>query len=158
MPQETPNNDKPRALLEALHSRCGLDVAEFSNNGEQIRMLARVSMADNWRVVMQRLKSAELQAAWSIDISQLYFLKSKHERAPLVKGWRIIIKGKDLVAACEQLAKVVRGAPSATVSVDEMPLPGGGMHRQYGDKGKGASMLSGSGASGPSMHLFRRSP
>lgn len=143
-------------MVAALRAKCGFDPAEL-NATSQLRILARVTSVDNWRVVMQRLKAAELKRTWSLDLSQLYFLKTQNERAPLVKGWRVILKADDLPAACEDITRIVQNAPVARVTLDEVVLPGGGVHRNYSTaNGKGAQMISGGGSGGPALGLFPR--
>lgn len=142
-------------FLNALKSRCGFEPADVSS-GNQLRVLARVGNADNWRLIMHRLKVLELQSSWTIDISQVYFLKTKNKKAPLVKGWRIIVKADDLDKACTLLRDAVMKAPTARVTVeDEFPLPGGGIHRTYNtSRGKGAMPTSSGGGGIPSHSLF----
>jgi hypothetical protein len=122
-------------MINVLRSRCGFEPAEV-NSEKQVRILARIANTDNWRVVMQKIKALELTNTWTVDISKLFFLKTKNPKAPLIFGWRLIIKADNIEEACTQIATAVKNAPTARVTVDEIDLVGGGFHRNYsGAKG-----------------------
>ena len=140
-------------MVSVLRNRCGFEPAEMSHS-KDLRILARIANLDNWRVILHRIKVAELKNTWTLDISQLYFLKTKNERAPIVKGWRLILRADNPEEACKQIAAAAQSAPAARVMIDEIPLPGGGAHRNYTGAGKGAAALSGSGSSGPALHFL----
>lgn len=146
-------------LYAALRNKAGVIPAEENLGKGRLQILARLN-ADkmpNWQVVMQRLKKAEFQAEWSIDISKTFFLKNHSPNNPLVHGWRIIIKSADMETALEHLTKAITASPNARVELEEVPLPGGGRHRQFNSSaGKGASLTSGSRGSGPALHLLKK--
>jgi len=139
-------------LLQALKVKCGFDAVEVNTKG-QVRLVARVSNLRNWVILMQRMRVLELDRPWTLDLSQTYFLRTPSKKAAMVKAWRVILKAADQDAACRDLIKLVKDAPTARPTVDEMPLPGGGAHRGYNSStGKGAQPFGGS--SGPALNLF----
>jgi hypothetical protein len=141
-------------VLKALQGKCGFEAVEV-NHTAQLRIVARVAHPKNWALVMHQLKVLELDKPWSIDVSQLYFLRNASKKSGLVKAWRIILKAKDLDAAYKDILSAISKAPTAQFTVDEIPLPGGGVHRAYsGSTGKGAQLMSSAGGA-PAMHLFR---
>lgn len=147
-------------LRKALKAKAGLTPAEEKKGKRQLLLLCRLdqSKMPGWKVVMHRLKKAEFDADWSIDISKVMFLKNNNQGGALVHGWRIILKSDDLATTVQQVTKVVVSSPNARVEISEVPLPGGGSHRHSnsGQPGKGASDSSYSRGSGPSLHLLRR--
>lgn len=146
-------------LYEAMRTRAGLSVAEESRGANQIKILARLDpgRAPQWKVCRHRLKVAEFDADWSIDISKVDLLKGNTKHGPLVYAWRIIIKHADLDAALRDVSKIIRSAPNARVELEEVVLPGGGVHRNIDTSGgKGASFTSGSRGSGPRVDLIGR--
>lgn len=151
--------DVKAELYAVLKQRCGIVPAEDSKTGNRLQFLARLDpvKSPNWKVVMHRIKQAEFNADWSIDISKVMFLKNNNPRGALVHGWRVIVKAAMLDDALAHLLKLVKSAPNARVELEEVMLPGGGAHRNINTSGgKGASITSGSRGSGPSMHLLRR--
>jgi hypothetical protein len=140
-------------LYEALRMKAGIVPAEQTKGTNQLKLLCRLQSdrLPNWKVVMHRLKKAELDADWSVDISKVFFLKNNSPHGMLVQGWRIIIKSVNLDASLADVARHVRNAPNARVELEEVALPGGGQHRNINTAGgKGAAPLSGSRGSGPS--------
>lgn len=139
-------------FYEALRSKAGILPVEETKSSGQVKFLARLQpeKLPNWKVVMQRLKKAELDATWSLDISKVFFLKNNSPSGILVHGWRLIVKSVDLDRALQDIIKIVKSAPNARVELEEVMLPGGGAHRNYSTAGgKGATLTSGSRASGP---------
>lgn len=146
-------------LYKALKQKAGLVPAEETPQKSQLKILCRMDSGKmpNWKVIMHRVKKAEMEATWSIDISKVFFLKNNSKNGPLVHGWRVIIKAPDLQGAIDHIAQLVTTAPNARVELEEVVLPGGGAHRNYNPSGgKGANMTSGSRGSGPAIHLINR--
>lgn len=140
-------------LQASLRAKAGIVPAEESRGKGQLKLLCRLQSdkLPNWKVVMHRLKKAEFDSEWSVDISKVFFLKNNNPHGMLVQGWRIIIKSADLNAALVAISKVIKSAPNARVELEEVVLPGGGAHRNISTSGgKGATFTSGSKGSGPS--------
>ncbi|MFZ1075564.1 MAG: hypothetical protein WAN50_04295 [Minisyncoccia bacterium] len=144
-------------MINLLRARCLLQPHDVTRNDPQICIKARIDGVANLCVLMQKIKAAELKAPWTIDISQYYELRTQHEGSRLGKRWRLILRSKDLEDACRQIIRVIQSAPAARVTVDEIPLPGGGAHRAYNSgRGKGVHEVTGGGAGGPSLEYFPR--
>jgi len=149
------NQDK---MLEALEAVVGFAAAEVSNNGPQLRVLARVQKenARRWLDVAKKLKILERSAPWTMDLSKMYFLLGDDDDAQLVYGWRMILKSEDMEAACGQIMNRVKATKRRKTQVTEMPLPGGARNRNSYGHGKGANLTHGEKDSGPAMEYFKR--
>ena len=142
-------------LYDALKSKAGVIPAENVKTNNQLRLLARLQPGkiDAWMAVAQRLKRAEFQSPWSIDISKLLFLKNNKPTGALVHGWRVILKSDKLDEAISDVAKLIKSAPNAHVELAEIDLPGGGVHRRISTTTgyKGVEFTSPSKESAPWM-------
>jgi len=146
-------------LYTVLKQKCGITPAEETTAANRLQFLARLDpvKASSWKVVMHRLKQAEFDAPWSIDLSKVMFLKNNNPRGVLVHGWRVIVKAVALNDALAHILSLVKAAPNVRVELEEVALPGGGAHRHINSSaGKGAMPTSGSRGSGPSLHLTGR--
>lgn len=136
-------------LLQALKSKAGITSVEQTVSSNQVKLLCRLAKerSSTWTVVQHKLKKAEFDAPWVLDLSKVVFLKNNTPSGPLVHAHRIIIKADDLQGAINEICRLILASPNARAELDEIPLPGGGSHRLQERNGRGATLTSGSGAS-----------
>lgn len=145
-------------IFKELQVKCGFSPVQTETSAKQLRVLFRIANPQAWRSAMDKIKDAEHgSTGWTVDISQTYFKRTPRAGAELVKAWRLIITARtvELPSVFSLIVAALRSVPTTQVVVDEMPLPGGGLHRNYDmSKGKGAAPSSHSRDSGPALHLF----
>lgn len=131
------------SMVNLLGNKCGFEPIEVSNGTTQVKILARVRDAQTWALMVHKVKQAELDAPWTVDVSQLLFLRTASKSSKLVKAWRLIVKSNDLEAAYAGIQKAASAAGFARQDTDEYTLPGNGAHRSGWKNGKGAAPLGG---------------
>ena len=109
------------AVVEALRIKVGFETVQQTSSGSlstQLRLVGRVSAPHkrNWKVALSHLLTLEQSSAWSLDISQSYFLRN----GETFFAWRIIIQsgdGKSPLSNPEMLPDfltAINAAPRAT--------------------------------------------
>lgn len=123
-------------LTRLLKLRGGYELVNHNATPTQIRMLGRVpkEMMGSWLLVAHRLLSVSEGAAWSVDISKQYFLRSNR----ILFAWRIILQGEDLDAQMIALCEAISNAPRPKTIVEEQRLYGASPDRNMPRGGKGA--------------------
>jgi hypothetical protein len=148
-------------MLQVLHAKYGFEPAEkgvttLAEGKQQLRLFARVQRVANWLLFIDKLLGEELSHSWRLLLAQKYIKRVPRKDAQMVKGWLFILSAQDLEAACVEIAAIAKAAPTPRASVDEMPLPGGGLHRNLSStRGKGARPTVSSGGQ-PSFEFFGR--
>lgn len=131
-------------LVSRLTSCCGAEVLDLdaSPDSKQARVTLRIRDPRRWLVYVQRMKEAELGGRFSLDISSVLSLKNPVSGSPLVKAWRMIVRGKagGFDEAAEELAALITPLNVVPAGSDEIELPGG--PRPAYSNGKGAFPLS----------------
>lgn len=115
----------------ALWQRSGFSPSQRKEADTELRVVARIDQKKRptWQKVLQALLRAAHGTGWTLDISKKFFLKNDSKNGTVVHGWRIILKADDMRSALIKLTKAVHLVSPESVEVTEIPLPGGGQHR-----------------------------